>query len=157
MTRCKNSGKCNVQPYMRCTACRYDKCVSVGMTKQKSKSRQEKEEDVDDVEILPDSDPQEAKPEAEPLVRTSKDTDRSQLGAYLKVEFGQNLHNISIQLKEHCSLPDKLRTIRRQDVQPHGPRQQGEARHASRTTRWAYDPQRIGRRPRRCEDGEWLG
>ena len=86
MTRCKNSGKCNVQPYMRCTACRYDKCVSVGMTKQKSKSRQEKEEDVDDVEILPDSDPHEAKQEEEPLVRTTgKDTDRSQLGAYLKV------------------------------------------------------------------------
>ena len=99
MTRCKNSGKCNVQPYMRCTACRYDKCVSVGMMKQKSKSRQEKEEDVDDVEILPDSDPQEAKPEAEPLVRTDKETDRSQLGAYLKVEFGQNLQIISSQLK----------------------------------------------------------
>ena len=87
MTRCKNSGNCNVQPYMRCTACRYDKCVSVGLTKQSPKRRQEKEEeDVDDVEILPDSDPQEAKPEAEPLVRTTgKDTDRSQLGAYLKV------------------------------------------------------------------------
>ena len=68
---------------MRCTACRYDKCVSVGMASQTPRSDNGKEEDGE-VEILLDS-KSEAKPEAEPVSQTDKDKDRSQLGEYLKV------------------------------------------------------------------------
>ena len=68
---------------MRCTACRYDKCVSVGMAPQTTKSDNGKEEEEDgEVDILLDSN-LEAKPEAEPLSKTDKD--KGQLGEYLKV------------------------------------------------------------------------
>ena len=79
--RCKNSANCNIYPTMKCTACRYDKCVSVGMAPQAPKSDNRKEEEDEAVEILSDG-KLESRPEARPL---SKDKDRSQLGEYLKV------------------------------------------------------------------------
>ena len=64
---------------MRCTACRYDKCVSVGMVPKALKSDSGEERD-EEVEILLDS-KSDSKPEEEPSSRS----DSSQLGEYLKV------------------------------------------------------------------------
>ena len=73
---------------MICTACRYDRCVSVGMVRKTTKSDNGKQEEAanadGEVEILSDS-KLETTPKAEPVSQTDKEEDRSQLGEYLKV------------------------------------------------------------------------